>query len=111
MGLKPLPVDTYFTSPGFTFPIDAKSLIFWCEYAHALISEQRREGQHSEHGEWDEIRYAILQAEGRARFLPEWSPERIWLRLAREYAPPCSFDPRACWQAPAGPLAQIPALD
>ena len=74
----------------FTQPIDRESVIFWCELAHALISDKRRKGA-SRHKHWHcaDIRYNLRQAEKRARFLPELSPERIWLDLAREYAPPC----------------------
>jgi hypothetical protein len=93
MGSDPLPADTFFTAPRFTLPIDTKSVTHWCEYAQALLTDQRPKEPHSEHGEWDGIRHAILQAEWFAKSLPEWSPERIWLSLARDYAPPCSFDP------------------
>ena len=79
------------TRPLFTLPMDSQSAIFWCEHAHALIKDMRlrRNGGSDDHRWCFHIHYAIRRAEGYARFLPESSPERIWLDLAREHAQPC----------------------
>jgi hypothetical protein len=75
-----------------TTPIDTDAAIFWCELAYAVIADKRRNGgSHGEHWACFHIRYAIRMAEERARFLPQSSPERIWLDLAREYAPSCAL--------------------
>jgi hypothetical protein len=86
------PAAEYLAQYLITTPIDTDAAIFWCELAYAFIADKRRNGgSHGEHWGCHYIRYAIRRAEERARFLPRSSPERIWLDLAREYAPSCAF--------------------